>query len=1418
MHLGQANMDKGGIPLLLESDLIEVIDPEIRAFEGYRLVNQKGFIEYISEQSQPLPVYIREKNKLLCPCYGKVYLLIYRYNDEKKVSKKIVGRKCSKCGKNYFAPESIKNKEQYFEFIEAQDNENILIDLTTNKENKESADVTVKTSKVTMGTDLKKSIENEKIDPSIHTNEKKTGKLCKRDDDSIPPILHEVGNLEKLAAGENQSSEGAWWIMLQTAMGIYNCAVIRDPVNNSILDEFWHDVSKREDDHGVEPLLTRGGIRPLPYDDLMEIISYCGGQLQNVIENPRHSIVKTDKMVMPYRVRNTGTRTMDWLGKQSGKTIKEKLSGKNKMLTQVNEYSYDIKENQVTAMLYRMILKRVNERINFGIETQGYDADYDSPNIAKMVKIRKAMRNSKLLDIKHVNHTQANNVLLVDKNYSVIWKAYIDMCKFDSKILEKWENALELYVRSIYIAINAKLSSFCDVQTIEKRINLKSNDANSAVHIIGYETDTPLSVKLSYDDNNIHLCITEANLNGKGDAILGKYKMNFFGDMSTDLMERKGYPVCVQVRSGENIPDIHLYSDLEGINTIVNWFVCQIELKYIGKLDCFEEKIEPMAGTCTFDVLSDGIFTTVDNVTLPYIFGNKAIVYEDHSDRKIFRGNNRSVYSDATEQIRISDAVNERLQTEALMNALEDICHAVTLNPDDYLIYTVPDALEEFSQKNLKQCVNTWFHRTFPVWRSVAALTEILDKDNNNFKPDDVFVSVDLMGEIATAGLLTIKPEKRVNGYVCNHYPPFPESEVGDKITERAFFQLYVEKYFGYYDIREEEKIINNIVKSGIVKVVLLEGSKRNYTIEQTEEIRMIQIGFDEVVLEECRQIWLKNFKDFWRDIERLFPQNIQFVDILSDCIMNVIEYDDMRSIVGCENGFTGIYLSNSSNINKGAYSYIDRLRYHKPTWTEYLPELSLEVIKDGNYDQLQLIGNDVSFDVMGEDNEHVVEEKLMLKANEKEFRFPLIKKDISRTSSMIEAFISDKSFPLDHDVVVSLSVRYKYGFDNSYELTLRAIDTKERAFDEIIVEWTKVSRNANLVNIWPPNTNLYPDENVLKKIEETKESLMKIEESIEKHMVNYVGYQDKSYPIKQTDNFLNRNIFKIRNITMSSLPEATEFNDWFIGTDLYKYLGQISGIFKSQDILGEFYIDNKSRDLEFFKGDCLQVMFSIGARIPEVIQKHYVSHYYEVNEKFRMKAMLGLLLINSSNTSAIMTLIDEIRNASDEDQYSIKMDGLVKELGKICCFDSDLIYGFNNVDQSFVNEMTRYIINGLKRQLSRCERRGESYRPQKKDTKRYLAYLETVLALLRLRNPDKADSFEILAVGSEESKKLSNTIKKLDEYMLHPISGVRFNTDVLDKPESLSKMSDLSYALDLYLNGDKKAASIEVVGVDEED
>lgn len=1236
----------------------------------------------------------------------------------------------------------------------------------------------------------------------------------------IPPEPIENGNLEKAASSEFPSDAGAWWIMLQTAMSIYNYAVLRDPVNNSVLDEFWSELSQSNTSNNLIEYIYNNInnqiFRPLPYDDLMEIIDYCGRQLSNVFANPRHSIIKVDKMVKPYRVKKTGTRTMEWLGKQPGKTIKEKLSGKDKMLTQINEYSFDIKENQVAMMLYKQLMKRVNDRINNGIAVKGYGDD-KSVELKKMIKLKKALRDSNIKDAKAINHTVANNVLLGDKNYSIVWKAYLEMCKYDKNIFAKWNKALQIFVKSVFIAVCASISNYEEVQIIEEHINFSDDNKKIYKCIVGYDQEKPLYMTIELLEKELVISFFDINEFGNNKKI--QYNLEFYGDSKCNLTEKRGYPVNIVICSRKTKTKLNILADLTGIKSIVDWCLDKVKENY-GSILNFKQKINRRYnGTCTYDIISCGDYTTINEEIISSLGKSTAVLYKNSdNDFVVYEGKNNCIYPESKELISISDAVGDKLKTEALMLSLENISKMTDFSQDDYFIYTIPDALEEFSQKNLKQCVKAWFSRSFPVWRSVAALTEILEREKENIQSTNIFLSVDLMGEVASAGLLTIQEEAVVNGFVCNHYPPFPEKDSGEDITENTFLKNYLYKYFSNIGIKVDDGVVAKIVRSGIVSNVLKDRSAHNYTELINNQPRVIRIDFINSIVDYCIDKWLESFKKFWRDIKNLLPKesSIQFINILNDCIMDFVSIEDVRAIVEEEN-FLGIYCSVNSNINRGAYIYLDRLRNNKPTWTEYLPELSLEVIKNGNYTQLELIGSDVSFDVMGEDNEHIVEEKLILKAGEPEFRFPLKKKDISRTSSLIEAYITDKSFPLEHDVIVKLSVKYKYGYDNSFELTLRPEDSNETAFKEIVVEWANVSKEANCVNIWPPKTNLQPNENVLKEIEDTKSSLIKIEDSIVKHMVNYCGTQDKTIPINNTDKFLNKNIFKIRNIVLSDLPEAKEFIEWFLGMDLYKYLGQIAGIFESIDIPKEFYQNNASEDLSFLSGDCMQVMFSLGKYTPEAIQKYYVSHYKQCNEKSRMKAMVDMLLRNGENKEAINVLMDEIRSTSDEKSYTIKMYALVKELGKMCCFDSDLIYAFYEVDQIFVNDMVRFILQELKKMLSNCDRIGKKYIPSKKDRKRYLGYLESILAILRLRNPERTRGFELLAVGSEEAKRLSNTIRQLDEYMKHPHSNVRFKLTI-EKPESLSRMSDLTYALDLYLLGDKRAASIEVVGVEEDE
>ena len=1003
------------------------------------------------------------------------------------------------------------------------------------------------------------------------------------------------------------------------------------------------------------------------------------------------------------------------------------------------------------------------------------------------------------------------------------------MAKYDKKLAAQWENALQMYVKAVFLAFNAEILSYEDVYAVENRIKLEGLGDLKNAYVIGYHWQIPYVIELGCSGNTISLTMYDAPLDGINQSEAEMHLTLTFTECTdnNNLEAKHGIPINITVEDA-NKADIQLFADLSGIRSICSFLVNKVfPFADIDK-EKRQKEAEHIEGSVAFDIVANGDLLGIEDPegTVIPSFGSKyAVSYLDENGNiSVFPSGSRGIHYKADETTTIDDAVFKQ-NNEGLRMALEDIHNKVILNRDDYFFYLVPDALEEILQKNLKQCVRSWFSRTFPVWRSVAALTYWLNNPEYSFDEDSIFAYLDFVGDTATAGMMTIHSEEAVHGYVCNHFPPFPQIEEGDDITEDAFCRDYVVMYAKKNGFSIPKDVVTQFVRSGSIKALMLRDSYANQFVESDGKTIVYQITYDEELVSECIDKWLNKIKKFWTRVHGRFdsskkPNHIIF---LSDILINVLyqlkrENDLYMVFDEDEQEYLSLYQSSSDEILKGALIYKERLNRHLPTWTEYLPHLSLEVIKDGDYAELELIGNDVSFDVMGDDNEHIIEERLLLKANEKEFSFPLVKQDISRKSTMIDAYITDKSFPLDHDVEVALSVRYKYGYDNSYELTLKPVNRRETAFKEIVVEWANTDRKSNVLNIWPPETNRLPDDIVLLAIAEAKDSFSKIQSSIEKHMVNYVSYNDKSYPIKQTDQFLNRNIFKLRNIVLSDLPEARDFIQWFVDQPLYKYIGQIAGIFKHQDIDESFFIDNAGKQMSYFIGDCLQVMFSIGRYTPQVIQDSFVKRYEGFNDKSRMKAMIDMLLRNGTNKAAIGVIIDEIRYSADQDTYSVRMYSLVRELGRMCCFDSDLVYAFYDMDPSFMRDITNYTINGIRRMLNRCEKQGDSYTPDRKVIKMYVSYMVALLSFLRLRNPDRADGFNLLAVGSDDSKKLAREIRALDDYMSResPINpAIRFK---LNKPESLSKMSDLSYALDLYLNGDKKAASIEVVGVDEDD
>ena len=147
--------------------------------------------------------------------------------------------------------------------------------------------------------------------------------------------------------------------------------------------------------------------------------------------------------------------------------------------------------------------------------------------------------------------------------------------------------------------------------------------------------------------------------------------------------------------------------------------------------------------------------------------------------------------------------------------------------------------------------------------------------------------------------------------------------------------------------------------------------------------------------------------------------------------------------------------------IASGARECLLRSDTASPTWLEWLPELFLEVVRDGHFGELALLAQGTLVDpFLGAAKEFTVPETLTLARGQRWFSFPLLVGLQGRRPVAWEARLDSPAFPLDRDVRARIRLSYRYGLDNSYELAVEPASRDDALFDKVQAKWIKGGEN----------------------------------------------------------------------------------------------------------------------------------------------------------------------------------------------------------------------------------------------------------------------------------------------------------------------------------------------------------------------
>ena len=152
-------------------------------------------------------------------------------------------------------------------------------------------------------------------------------------------------------------------------------------------------------------------------DRFTHIIDHCIDAIGHVLLSPRQTVERVHEMTPVYLAQRLDSRSVQWLSRKPGNNMREKLAANPHILAATRKMSFDTLENRLLkALLIRvqgLLLYRQEAGLQLAEEQEGL-----------LVFIQKTLRFEGFLAIKSWQHMPPNNVLLQDKQYRKVWRAW----------------------------------------------------------------------------------------------------------------------------------------------------------------------------------------------------------------------------------------------------------------------------------------------------------------------------------------------------------------------------------------------------------------------------------------------------------------------------------------------------------------------------------------------------------------------------------------------------------------------------------------------------------------------------------------------------------------------------------------------------------------------------------------------------------------------------------------------------------------------------------------------------------------------------------------------------------------------------------------------------------------------------------
>lgn len=703
------------------------------------------------------------------------------------------------------------------------------------------------------------------------------------------------------------------------------------------------------------------------------------------------------------------------------------------------------------------------------------------------------------------------------------------------------------------------------------------------------------------------------------------------------------------------------------------------------------------------------------------------------------------------------------------------------LSISDKIICLVPDYLGDFKD-SVKSQIKAAGSNVVQIPRSIAAAYAFVEQS----KPEDdlVFHCYDYELDKVCKTEIRIQLDADTGEYLFTRMARRIVS--GKEPSSEKAYMAYLESYEAKNRITIPKAIKQSLVETRDIIGIFSD----HRTIVFANKDSFEEISFDS-------DIWQSEINEKFSKFVSEHNDN-KFTCILSDFASNDHILSHKQLCVGCK-------------------KILDRIRSKAPIWNEYLPELSLEVIKDGHFSNLQLIKKDVSQVITSDSMENEIEIPMengsfTLPVGKEKVYIPLTREEFGNLQrDKLAMFCDEHLCNLTEPLSVTLSVKYQYGDPESYRL----IATTEDGLLEIMSEWC--DQNELVVDeIVCPSYNaeiqLHISDSAVSDIEWFLDGLEKkvarllnnterfrLEVSDGKYLQSNLFYGIRGsdgYTWVKWDAVSFKNITSFENFTSNS--KCKEILLKFITSDTFK-------------IFYSYLVDRESSPLMNIIGEDRKLEKAVETSICQIMSM--LGAFYLATNKQIQEYQENLV---NAFMDIDFEFVANVSRCVHDDKYNVfpylanhlTKHCTVKEIrniNSVCWLNSEWIFKLYQYSptavENIISTASDYLLNKSFSDLTADD-------PKNANTLRVRDVMEVLLAICRLREMNPS----ILSPNDEQTKRIIVAVKEIDSIVRNNAdkiknhrfpSRVKFDTNE-KLADGLMAVSDPCYLLITGLSASK--------------